>query len=254
MGMKLKASMERKASLEAEAIEAKHKRGKIAVLLVREKKDGTIRQNRIKNTIIVLSALFIILAMGLLVFVIAAGNSNKRLLELSEYEAMVEELTDEISGLQKENFDLTNKLSLLSETVATKAAIEEVKEEEIMDIYLPKGFPLGSFGASTMQYEEDDELTLIFTASEGNTIITVGAGIVESIEPDEKYGTRLVIDHQNGYKSIYLNKGQPYVRAGDELGRKYILFLVGSDNKALGFQVTEDEKQIDPMDVMEIAG
>ena len=243
----------RRYPLEDQTSREKLNKGNIAVLLVREKKDGTIRQGRIKNPVIVLSAFSFVLAAAVLVFIVAAGNSSKRLLEISEYEARVEELSDEISGLEKENYDLASKLSVLSETVATQVAIEEVKEEEIMDIYLPKGFPLGSFGSSALQYEED-ELTVIFTTSEGNTIITVGAGIVESIEPDEKYGTRLVIDHQNGYKSVYLNKGQPYVRAGDELGKKYILFLVGSDNKDLGFQVIEDEKQIDPMDVMEIAG
>ena len=105
-----------------------------------------------------------------------------------------------------------------------------------------------------MQTEEDDQFTLIFTASEGNTIITVGAGVVEFIEPDARYGNRVVIDHGNGYKSVYLNRGQPLVRVGEEIGRKYILFTVSSDNKSLGFQIYKDGEKIDPMDVMVIAG
>ncbi|MCL2718209.1 MAG: M23 family metallopeptidase [Lachnospiraceae bacterium] len=229
-------------------------KNKIAVLLVREKKDGTIRQDRIKNIILIISALSFLIVVVALISIIAAGTNNKRLTELAEYEITVEELSDELNTLKRENFDLSNKLSVLSETVATQVAISEVREEEITEMSLPKGFPLGSFGASTMQEEEDDPLTLIFTTSEGNTIITVGAGIVESIEPDEKYGNRLILNHGNGYKSIYLNRGQPLVRTGAELGTGYILFLVGSDNKALGYQVTHDENQIDPMDVMEISG
>ncbi|MCL2052288.1 MAG: M23 family metallopeptidase [Lachnospiraceae bacterium] len=229
-------------------------KSKIAVLLVRERKDGTIRQGRIKNAILIFSALsFLVIAVTLISF-ITAGSSTKRLSELAEYEVKVEELSDELNSLQRENYDLSNKLSVLSETVATQVAVAEVREEEGMLLSLPSGFPLGSFGASTVQEEEEDALTLIFTASEGNTIITVGAGIVEAIEPDERYGNRLIIDHQNGYKSIYLNQGQPLVRIGAELGKGYILFLVGSDNKNLGFQVTENENQIDPMDVMEISG
>jgi hypothetical protein len=38
------------------------------------------------------------------------------------------------------------------------------------------------------------------------------------------------------------------------LGRRYILFLIGADNKTLVFQIYEGEEQIDPMDIMEIAG
>lgn len=227
---------------------------KIAVLFVREKKDGTIRQRRIKNIILLLSSLLIILVVVTLAFVFTIGASSKRSVLLAEFEIQIEELNSQLGDLEKENEDLTNKVSKLSETVVTQVAIEEIKEEEMMDMSLPKGFPLGSFGSSTMQEEEDDPMTLIFTAAEGNTVITGGSGIVESIEPDEKYGTRLVIDHQNGYKSIYLNKGQPLVRPGDELGKKYILFLIGSDNKALGYQVYENDRQIDPMEVMEIFG
>ena len=229
-------------------------KNKFAVLLVREKKDGTFRQERIQNTILGFSAFVLVLAVILLVSLVASGNSGKRKAELVEYETKVEDLSGKLTALERENFDLNNKLSVLSETVATKAAIAVVMEEEIIEKSLPNGFPLGSFGASTMHEEEEDPLTLVFTTSEGNTIITVGAGIVESIEPDERYGTRLIVDHGNGYKSIYLNKGQPLVRTGTELGMGYILFVVGSDNKALGFQVYEDEIQIDPMEIMEIAG
>jgi hypothetical protein len=163
-------------------------------------------------------------------------------------------LNVEIESLQQENYDLTNKLSILSETVATKVALEEMKEEAIFDSSLPKGFPLGGSGSATMEHDEEDNLTLIFHASDGNTIITVGAGIVESIEMDERFGNRLVIDHQNGYKSIYLNKGQPLVKVGDDLGRRYILFLISGDNKSLGFQIIEEERQVDPLDIMEISG
>jgi hypothetical protein len=142
----------------------------------------------------------------------------------------------------------------MSETLAMKIAMDEVKDEELFDNSLPKGFPLGGSGSATMEEDDEDSLTLIFHATEGNTIITVGTGIVESIEADEKYGTKLTIDHQNGYKSVYLNKGQPLVKTGDVLGKRYILFLIGSDNKSLGYRIIEDERQIDPLAIMEISG
>jgi len=232
----------------------KQNKSRFAVLLIRERKDGTIRQNRIKNTLLAFSTLSIIIVVTILVSALTANSSNLRILNTAEYKTMVDELSDEVKDLEKQNFELSTKLSLLSQTVATQAAFQEAMEEEQMEMSMPSAFPLGSFGASTMQVEEDDQLTLIFTASEGNTIIAVGAGIVESIEPDERYGNRLVIDHGNGYKSVYLNRGRPFVRAGEELGRKYILFVVAGDNKELGFQVLKEDIQIDPMEVMVIAG
>jgi hypothetical protein len=119
---------------------------------------------------------------------------------------------------------------------------------------MPTGFPLGSSGRTSIETHEEDILTMYFNADEGNTIISVGSGVVEKIEEDEQYGVRLTIDHKNGYKSIYMNNGQPLVRVGDELGRRYILFMIGANNKALGFQIFDGEEQIDPMDIMDISG
>jgi len=226
----------------------------IAVLLIREKKDGTTRQDHIKTPVLILSTIFILFTVIALCTVLLTVYTTNRFYTAAEYEETVDELSTEINDLHRENYDLRNKLSILSETVATKVALEEVKNEEIFDISLPKGFPLGGSGAATFLEEEEDEFTLIINASEGNTIITAGAGIVESIEPDERYGTRIIIDHQNGYKSVYLNSGQPLVRQGEELGRRYILFLVGNNNNVLGYQVLEEDKQIHPLDVMEISG
>lgn len=231
----------------------RHK-SKIAVLLIRKKKDGTIRQNHIKTFFLVISALLIFGITLTMVTLFTLNNTGSHRTQLSEYETMVSELNNELNGLQRENTDLSNKLSVLTETVATQVALAEVREDELTDISLPKGFPLGGTGSATIGEDEEDELTLVFHATEGNTIITVGAGVVEAIEPDEKYGTRLTINHLNGYKSVYLNKGQPLVKTGEELGKRYILFLIGSDNKDLGFQIIENERQVDPMEIMEISG
>jgi len=229
-------------------------RSRIAVLLIHEKKDGTIRQNQVKTVFLAISA---VILLGLIVtFTVLITNNvrSQELINVDEHEAELVILNDKIDELIKDNDELSSKVSTLSETVATQEAMKEIKEEEIQDISLPKGFPLGGSGSVSMDVDEEQELTLIFNASEGRTIVTVGAGIVESIETDERYGTKLTIDHRNGFKSVYLNSGQPLVRAGEELGKRYILFLVGNNNKTLGFQIIDNERQVDPMDIMEISG
>jgi septal ring factor EnvC (AmiA/AmiB activator) len=232
----------------------KRPKGRVAVVLVRERKDGTIRQKQVKTFVLAAGALAVLLVVVVLVWALAASTRGDEQSQVEVYEQTVGELNSEISNLRRENSELNSKISILTETVALKAAVEEVNEKENLDNRLPKGFPLGGASSATMEEDDEDKLTLILHTAEGNTIITVGVGVVESIEADEKYGTRLVIDHRNGYKSVYLNNGQPLVKTGEELGKRYILFIVGGNNKSLGYQIYENDRQIDPMDIMEISG
>ena len=95
---------------------------------------------------------------------------------------------------------------------------------------------------------------LIFTASNGTNVITTGTGTVVSVDVDVDYGCRIVIDHGNGYQSIYRNNGKALVKNGETLGKGYILFLVGEDNQELGYQIMQNDEYIDPMLLIDING
>ena len=95
---------------------------------------------------------------------------------------------------------------------------------------------------------------LIFTAAVGVNVVTTGTGTVVSASADETYGTKIVIDHGNGYQSIYRNNGTPLVKSGETLGKGYILFSVGEDNQELGYQIMKDDAYIDPMTLIDING
>lgn len=95
---------------------------------------------------------------------------------------------------------------------------------------------------------------LIFSASSGINVLTTGTGTVEVVDADETYGTRIVIDHGNGYQSIYRNSGTSLVKQGESLGKGYILFSIGKDNMELGYQIMLNEEYIDPMTMIEING
>ena len=95
---------------------------------------------------------------------------------------------------------------------------------------------------------------LIFSASPGVNVITSGTGTVVSVDADEEYGTKVIIDHGNGYQSVYRNNGTALVKNGEELGKGYILFSIEEENQKLGYQVLKDDVLIDPMQVIEING
>ena len=74
------------------------------------------------------------------------------------------------------------------------------------------------------------------------------------MDADETYGTKIVVDHGNGYSSVYRNNGTALVKTGEELGKGYILFTIGEENQELGYQIMKDEEYIDPMLIIDING
>ena len=75
-----------------------------------------------------------------------------------------------------------------------------------------------------------------------------------SITTDSGYLHCIRIDHGNGYNSLYRNDGEVMVKEGDEVVRGAILYVIGEDNTELGYQITYDEKYIDPMELINIDG
>ncbi|MDR2547336.1 MAG: M23 family metallopeptidase [Lachnospiraceae bacterium] len=230
------------------------RRSRFAVLLVRERKDGTIRQSHIATLTIMITSVILLSAMAFLIVRVVNEQNSETHRKIEEHEGIVTELNDELTNLERANSEMYSMIDILSETLAIRVALDEIREEELRESSLPTGFPIGGSGSASLDANAEETHILVINASDGNTIISVGAGVVESIEPDETYGNRLVIDHRNGFKSIYHNSGQPLVRVGEELGKRYILFLVGNSNRTLGFGIMEDEQPVNPMDIMETSG
>ena len=57
-------------------------------------------------------------------------------------------------------------------------------------------------------------------------------------------GNKIIIDHGNGYQSVYRNGGVALVKNGEELGKGYILFSIGEDNQDLAYQIIKDDEYI----------
>ena len=100
----------------------------------------------------------------------------------------------------------------------------------------------------------EDRKEVIFAASEGINVIASGTGTVLSVDVDVDYGNVVSIDHGNGYISIYRNKGNAVVKAGNEVTRGAILYVVGEDNTEMGYSISKDDTYIDPMEMIEING
>lgn len=230
-----------------------NRKNKFALMLVTEK-EGVIRQHTISQALVELIAIavFLVVVAAICKFTYDSIMLKDAQEEIVNQIVTINNLTDENEALSVENATLTSKITVLSETVSQKAATEDAISQETVENALPKGFPLS--GSATMQEAEQDTPMLIFQASASVNVITTGTGTVVSVDADETYGTKIIIDHGNGYQSVYRNAGDALVKNGEELGKGYILFSIAEDNQELGYQIIKDDEYIDPMLMIDING
>ncbi len=150
----------------------------------------------------------------------------------SEQQEVIASLEEEKIRLEAEIDSLNAKIEALSTAVNAQAQT----------------------GGATIEEVTEGEPMVIFTATEGTTVVASAKGIVTAVEADETYGCKIVIDHGNGYVSIYLNGGEAQVKVGDEVAQGRTLFLVGNDNKQLIYQIMKDGGYIKPTDMLSING
>lgn len=230
------------------------RRNRFALLLVTEKNDGTMKRHTISPALVevAVAVLFMIAVAVICKFIYDGITIKEARQEIVNQIITINNLTDENEALSVENSTLSSKVTVLSEAVSMKVATEDAISQEMVENAIPKGFPLS--GSATMEEVEEGEPMLIFTAVQGVNVVTSGTGMVVSVSADEQYGNRIIIDHGNGYQSIYRNGGTALVKNGEELGKGYILFSIGEENQELGYQIMKDDEYIDPMLVIDING
>lgn len=232
----------------------RRRRFNYTVMVFADSREGKIKQLRIDPEVI--EALFVIL---LTVIIFLGVINNRRGGEIAALEKKIEMQVETIQALEQENGsltllhdELTQKVTILSDTVNQKVEKEAAQEEEEAQAHMPIGFPMTS--SASIQEADTEEPMVILNGSEGNSIVTSGAGVVLSVSTDSAYLHCIKIDHGNGYVSIYRNDGEVMVREGDEVVRGSILYVIGEENKELGYQVTKDEKYVEPMELFNIDG
>ena len=171
---------------------------------------------------------------------------------MGELEAEIALLEDELLLKENEIASRDEKIEALSSAFNAQSEEMNVLKNELSEQSLPSDYPLT--GSAGIEESNEGDPMVIFSAEEGITAIASANGKVTAIETDETYGNRIVIDHGNGYVSIYLNKGDVQVSVGDEVARGTTLFLIGEDNKQLGYHIMKNSTYINPMEMLSING
>ncbi|MBQ3036602.1 MAG: M23 family metallopeptidase [Lachnospiraceae bacterium] len=239
-----------------------------------EKEKKKLTEKQVIRILIICIGVMLVCVIGMFVCTIKLSNENQ---------ILQEEILQIHSQAELEKKELSEKVTLLSNQLT--AWIEE--EEAQAQKKVPTGLPvsgkvitiesepiiIATEPEGTGQEETDDEAaenggetaegeetvveqeipTVVFGVKKETQIVAAGAGEVKSVESGAD-GTSVMIDHGNGYVSVYLFKGNAKVKVGDEVLRGTLLFEVTSNNAKFSFQILENGNYVNPMDLMEIHG
>ena len=190
----------------------------------------------------------------------------------TQQQEQIVQLTEENRKLTEENSELSDKVSILSDKVAQNEETKEAQEKEEEEQKIPSGFPLAgpavileSSEMSESAAAEDGgegeamqagqtEPIVVFSASVGTKVMAAARGVIAAVEEDPAFGRRVVIDHENGYQSIYRIAAEPLVREGDEVNPGTALYEMQSPDERFGYQITQEGTLVDPLDLLEVYG
>lgn len=169
----------------------------------------------------------------------------------------VEKLTEQNTELLVQNAELTEQVEILSDSLNIKIAEEEEQKATEEALYTPTGIPLitdASMETTTEVGSTGAEVPVtIFTAKSDTNVLASGNGTVTYAGNDDQYGSLVMIDHGNGYTSIYKCNGELKVSANQTVTRDTVLFAVENET-VIRFQIIKDDLYINPTEIMEIFG
>lgn len=89
-----------------------------------------------------------------------------------------------------------------------------------------------------------------FAGKYGTDIISVAAGVVVESTEKSGYGGTVVVNHGNGFKTLYAHNKENLVNVGDVVKKGQVIALMGSSGRATGphvhFEVFKHGRKVDP--------
>ena len=171
--------------------------------------------------------------------------------------------TKEDSTKYAVNTSNTESKSVSESEQANTTKQEEVKEEEEVkdpEFAMPvEGEILREFAKDSLVYSAtlDEWITHngIDIAADKTTVVKASeAGTVKSIKNDPRYGLTIVIEHVNGFSSVYSNLlTAEFVEEGETVEKGQTIGTVGNtatfeiaDESHLHFEIMKDNEYVDP--------
>ena len=145
----------------------------------------------------------------------------------------------------------------------TSAKVSEEEKEEIKFVEPIKGEIIRDFAPDSLVYSETLKEWITHNgvdikADKASEVVAAYYGKVSAIKNDPRYGLTIIIEHKDGYKTVYANLlSAEYVVEGEEVTTGQVIGTIGNsanfeiaDDYHLHFEVTKDEEYVDPLEVI----
>ena len=145
----------------------------------------------------------------------------------------------------------------------TSAKVSEEEKEEIKFVEPIKGEIIRDFAPDALVYSETLKEWITHNgvdikADKASEVVAAYDGKVSAIKNDPRYGLTIIIEHKDGYKTVYANLlSAEYVVEGEEVTTGQVIGTIGNsanfeiaDDYHLHFEVTKDGEYVDPLEVI----
>lgn len=189
----------------------------------------------------------------------ASNPIGKNVNEVKEEQENTEKIAVNTANVENQTEKKTNEAV---ETKAQEQKKEEVKKEEIKDPTFVKpveGDIIKEFASENLIYSETlkEWVThngIDIKAEKACIVKASSEGTIKSIKNDPRYGITIVIEHTNGYVSIYSNLlTAEFVKEGEKVKQGQTIGTVGNtaafeiaDEPHLHFEILKDNKYLNP--------
>ena len=174
----------------------------------------------------------------------------------------IKEDTTQIEVNEKENINLNNNENLNSNQIAqvVKENSEETIKNEIINFSSPvEGEIMREYAKDKLVYSDTlkewiTHLGIDIKAQKTTVVKASAAGKIIAIKNDPRFGLSVLIEHKNGYSTMYSNLlTAEFVTVGEEVEQGETIGTVGNtatfeimDEPHLHFEIIKDGVQIDP--------
>ncbi len=160
------------------------------------------------------------------------------------------------------NTNKTQNTLTTSATQNNKKAEEETKQEAVQELKFIKpveGEIVKEYSKENLIFSETLQEWTVHTgvdikADKTTVVKAAEAGTVKSIKNDPRYGLTIVVEHQNGFQTVYANLlTSEFVVEGEKVEKEQSLGTVGNtaafesaEESHLHFEILKDNIQVDP--------
>ena len=106
----------------------------------------------------------------------------------------------------------------------------------------------------TVEAGEKVKGRVVFNTIIGTAVIASGDATVALVSEDDAFGTQIILDHGNGYQSIYRCPGSAKVKEGDSVNRREVLFVITEEDSIFAYEVVRNGEAVEPLDLMDVQG